>query len=97
LRPYLQYWRCENPRGRLQLILFLYFNDHFFGLFDLFDRFDLFVILVFLVWIRLRRFPPLEGFNGSTHRACNLLPFCTLLSAKVLVGFKGSFSVIPDL
>jgi hypothetical protein len=27
-RPYLQYWRCENPLGDLQLILFLYLDDH---------------------------------------------------------------------
>ena len=26
-RPYLQCWRCENPRGRRQLILCLYFID----------------------------------------------------------------------
>jgi hypothetical protein len=27
-RPYLQCCFCENPRGRLQLMLFLYFADH---------------------------------------------------------------------
>jgi len=27
LRPYLQCCRCENPFGRLQFILFLYFID----------------------------------------------------------------------
>ena len=29
LRVYLQYCFCENPRGRLQLIDFLYFRVHF--------------------------------------------------------------------
>ena len=30
-RPYLQYCFCENPRGLRQLILRLYFRDHFLG------------------------------------------------------------------
>lgn len=58
-RPYLQYCRCENPRGRLQLILFLYFNDHrFFDFLLLFLRLAVlfigfFFFLKFSVWTML--------------------------------------------
>lgn len=50
-RPYLQYCFCENPRGREQSILRLYFSDHLrvlrlFFLERMLDSFAVFCIFV---------------------------------------------------
>jgi hypothetical protein len=42
--PYLQCCLCENPRGLLQLILLLYFNDHLCGFFLIVCK-DIYIIL----------------------------------------------------